>query len=72
MSENKPERYLNTAEAAEVLGVHRVTLVRTKHRPDPDIYLGEKPGWKLETLVKWQEENKRHKGNNRTTGEHNG
>lgn len=58
MEKKEPESYLNITEAAELLGFHRVTFTRTVHRPTPDILLGGKPGWKRETLEKWQEDNK--------------
>jgi len=47
-----PRRYLSRPEVAAHLNVARGTLNRY-HLPPPDAFVGALPGWKVETIDRW-------------------
>ena len=55
-------RYLDSREAAEVLGVQPQTFraMRAAGRaPEPDAMTGRQPGWRPETIERWKAQRER-------------
>ncbi|RUQ19839.1 XRE family transcriptional regulator [Kocuria sp. HSID16901] len=48
-----PLRFLSAAEAAERLGIHKVTFYRRRPQPPPDAIIGSTRGWLPETIDAW-------------------
>lgn len=61
-------RYLSTAQVQELLGLHRATLSSIRRRglmPDPDILIGDLPGWDEGRIVRFGQETGRLDEDNR-------
>lgn len=55
------EHYLSVKQVAKLIGVHSGNVSAYK-MPPPDAYIGDRRGWKEDTIVRWNANRPGHGG----------